>query len=74
MKPAKKKDKKDKKKKFWGQKREYIGEQKEQTLAAGVNTTDISKKKKKRHNISKIMYLNCDKKGHYTNNYTEPKN
>ena len=35
--PAKKEDRKDKKKRFRGQKREYTGERKEQTPATGVN-------------------------------------
>ena len=42
----KKDNRKDKKKKFWSQKREHIGEQKEQTLANSVNIIDTSKKKK----------------------------
>ena len=32
------------------------------------------KKEKKRRNLSKITYFNCNKKGHYANNYTKPKN
>ena len=39
--PAKKEDKKDKKKKFWNQRRDYI---KEQTSATGVNTKAPKKK------------------------------
>lgn len=41
-------------------------------LVADDNTINVIKKKK--HNINKIMYFNCNKKSHYTNNYTKPKN
>ena len=63
--PAKKKDKKDKKKRFWGQKRKYTGERKKQTPATDVNKA-VPKKK------LKVRCFNCDKKGHYANNYTKP--
>ena len=66
----KKDNKKDKKKRFWGQKQEYIGERKEQTATTNVNITNVSKKKKKRHNISEIMYFNSDKKGQFVSNCT----
>ena len=55
--PAKKEDKKDKKKRFWGQRREYTGERKEQTPATGVNKAAPKKK-------LKIRCFNCDKKGY----------
>ena len=64
-KPAKKKDRKDKKKRFRGQRREHIGERKEQVPATGDNEAAPKKK-------LKIRYFNCDKKGHYANNCTKP--
>ena len=70
----KKDNRKDKKKKFRGQRREHTGEQKEQTSATNVNTTDVSKKKKKRRDVSEIMCFNCDKKSHFVSDCTEPKN
>ena len=70
----KKDDRKDKKKRFRGQRQEYTGERKEQTLATNVNTTNVSKKKKKRCDISEITCFNCDKKDHFASNCTEPKN
>ena len=70
----KKNNRKDKKKRFWGQKREHTRKQKEQTPATNVNTTNVSKKKKKKHDVSEIMCFNCDKKGHFANDCTKPKN
>ena len=70
----KKDNRKDKKKRFWGQKWEHTWEQKEQTLATNVNTTNVSKKKKKRRDVSKIMCFNCDKKDHFASDCTKPKN
>ena len=55
--PAKKEDKKDKKKRFRNQRRDHT---KEQTSATGVNT-EASKKK------IKTGCFNYNKKGHYTN-------
>ena len=70
----KRENKKGKKKRFWGQRREHTREQKEQTLATNVNTTNVSKTKKKRHDASKITCFNSNKKGHFASNCTEPKN
>ena len=63
---AKKKDKKNKKKRFQGQKQKHIREQKRQILATGVNVTKAASKKK-----LKVRYFNYNKKGHYTNNCTK---
>ena len=68
----KKDNKKDKKKRFRGQRQEYTGKQKEQILATNVNITDVSKKKKKRHNVSDITCFNCDKKSYFASNCIEP--
>ena len=70
----KKNDRKDKKKRFRGQRRKHTGERKEQTPATNINTTNVSKKKKKRRDISEITCFNCDKKGHFASDCTEPKN
>ena len=71
---SKKNNKKDKKKRFRGQRWKHTGERKEQTLATNVNTINVSKKKKKRRDVNKITYFNCDKKGHFASDYTKPKN
>lgn len=60
--------KNDKKRKFWEYKQDFIGEQKEQTLATSVNTTEADLKKK----YLDIIYYNCDKKDHYSKSYPEP--
>ena len=70
----KKDDRKDKKKRFWGQRQEYTEERKEQTPATNVNTINVSKKEKKRRDVSKITYFNCNKKGYLANDCTKPKN
>ena len=60
--PAKKEDRKERKKKLWNQRREHTGEQ---TPAIGVNTEAPKKK-------LKTKCFNYNKKGHYTNECTEP--
>ena len=65
--PAKKEDRKDKKKKLQNRRRE----RNEQTPATDDNTKAPKKKKKKRDS-SEVTCFNCNKKGHYSNNYTEP--
>ena len=60
--PAKKEDKKEKKKRFRNQRQEHTGEQ---TPATEVNTKALKKKVKAR-------CFNCNKKGYYTNESTEP--
>ena len=64
--PAKKEDRKDKKKKL----RNCRREQSEQTLATGDNT-EAPKKKEKRRDPSEVTCFNCDKKSHYANNCTK---
>ena len=60
--PAKKKDRKEKKKRLQNQRRKYTGEQ---TPATGVNTEAPKKKVKAR-------CFNSNKKGHYANECTKP--
>ena len=62
--PAKKEDRKEKKKKLRNQRREHTGEQ---IPAIGVNTEAPKKKLKAR-------CFTCNKKGHYANECTKPKN
>ena len=57
VKPAKKKDKKDKKKRFYEQKRKYTREPKKQTLATNVNVIKAILKKK-----LKVRCFNYNKK------------
>ena len=70
----KKIDKKDKKKRFQSQKQKHTGEWKKQILAISIKTINISKKKKKKCDVSEIMYFNYNKKGHFATDYTKPKN
>ena len=63
--PAKKEDRKDKKKRFRGQRQEYTGEQKEQIPATGVNEAALKKK-------LKVRCFNYNKKSHYANDCTKP--
>ena len=52
-------------------------DKKEQTPASTANATEIQQKKKKKkqnRDISKVTYYNCNKKSHYANTYTKPKN
>ena len=52
-------------------------DQEDSTLATGVNTTDTSKRshdRPKKSDPADVTCYRCNKKGHYANNYTEPKN
>ena len=41
--------------------------------ATGNDTINVAKKKKK-YDISKVIYFNYNRKGHYASDCTEPKN
>ena len=69
--PAELAKKKDKQKRF-KHRQERIRKPKE-TPATGNNTINAAKKKKK-HDTSKVMYFNCNKKSHYASNCTKSKN
>ena len=63
-------DRKERKKK-----RSQERQDKEQTSASTANVSEIQQKKKKKNwdwDISKITCFNYNKKGYYTNTYTEP--
>ena len=66
--PAKKEDQQKRLKRRQERTREL-----KKTPATGDNTIDAAKKKKKR-DTSKVTCLNCNKKGHYASDGTEPKN
>ena len=63
----KKKNQKNKKKKF--QPKEWNN-----ILAIGDNAIDTSIQKRKRYDINKILYFIYNKKGYYSSNCTKPKN
>ena len=65
--PAKKEDRKDKKKKLQNRRRK----QNKQPPATDANI-EVPKKKKKKRDPSEVTYFNCDKKGHYASDCTEP--
>ena len=64
---------KEKKRKKHPEKRD----KKEQIPASTANATEVQQKKKKKnraHNINEVTCYNCNKKGHYVNTCTKPKN
>ena len=68
---AKIKNKKDRKKRFRGQRREHIQKRKKQTTATGVNITEADSKK----NYPYITYYKCEKKYYHFKIFPEtPKN
>ena len=69
--PAEPAKKKDKQMRF--KHRQERTKKLKETPATGDNTVDAAKKKKKR-DTSKVMYFNCDEKGHYASNCIESKN
>ena len=70
--------KKDKKKKNWQSKRDFRERKDSSTLASGVNAAEVGggeQKRKNKKDISRVTCYNCNKKGHFSNKYTElPKN
>ena len=67
MEPAKKENRKNKKKKLQNRRWEWN----KQILPTG-NNTKIPKKKKKRHDPSGVTYFNCNKKVHYASGCIKP--
>ena len=69
-------DKKDKKDRRNKKRRFRKRNEQSDTLAIGKNTIDASKKKKKNRDwhTSRIIYYNCNKKGHFANTCIKPKN
>lgn len=65
--PAKKKDRKNKKKRFRGQRQKHTGKRDDQTQTTNINITEAVEKKK-----FKIRCFNCDKIGHYIKNCIKP--
>ena len=52
-------------------------DKKEQIPTSTANATEVQQKKKKKNrdrDVSEVMCYNCNKKGHYANICTEPKN
>ena len=52
-------------------------DKKEQTPASTANVTEVQQKKKKKNqdrDVSEVTCYNCNKKGHYANTCTKPKN
>ena len=52
-------------------------DKKEQTPASTANATEVQQKKKKKNqdrDVSEVTCYNCNKKGHYANTCTKPKN
>lgn len=63
----KKKDKKNKKKRFQRHKQEHTGEREKKTQATDVNVTKATPKRK-----LKVKCFKCDKKNYYANDCTKP--
>lgn len=60
-----KQNKKKKKRRIKERRQDNAGKRKEQISATSNNSTNVfKKKKKKRHNVNKITFFNCYKKGY----------
>ena len=67
------KARKDKKKKYYRDKRDSREFKDSTTLAFGVNAAKVGgKKKKNKKDVSEVKYFNCNKKKHYVNKCPEP--